>query len=84
MNTVLTCCKFLVLFAAAFGAAYGLRLATVPDVVAIADRHQPTWQIELAFVLDTFENLALAGAAITLMLALGAAFRQLYPPSLQT
>jgi len=72
--------KCFVLSVALFGAAYGLRLLLVPDIVAIADREQVTWRVELAFVLDTLQNLGAGGAAVTLALALGtAAWRLLRP-----
>jgi hypothetical protein len=80
MSTAWTCVEFLALFAAVFCAAYALRVVFVPDAVAIADREQPTWQVEAAFVLDALENLGLAGAAITILLALGVSQRQLLRP----
>ena len=37
--------KFFVLFAALFCAAYALRLAVVPDIVAVAEGEQATWRV---------------------------------------
>ncbi len=74
--------KCFALAVALFGAAYGLRMLLVPDIVAIADRPQVTWRVELAFVLDTLQNLGAGGAALTLTLALGTlAWRLLHPPA---
>lgn len=75
-----TLARCFVLSAALFGVAYGLRLLLVPDVVAIADRPQVTWRVELAFVLDALQNLGAGAAALTLLLALGTlAWRLLRP-----
>jgi type II secretory pathway component PulF len=74
--------KCLALFAALFCVSYGLRLLVVPDIVAIADREQATWRVEIAFVLDTLQNLGAGGAALTVVLAVGAmAWRLLQPPA---
>ncbi|MGO9357779.1 MAG: hypothetical protein ACLP1D_08885 [Xanthobacteraceae bacterium] len=74
--------KFFVLFAALFCAAYALRLAVVPDIVAVAEGEQATWRVEVAFVLVTLENLGIGGFALTLLLATGASlWRRLRPPA---
>lgn len=76
--------KCLVLAVALFGAAYGLRLLLVPDIVAIADRPQVTWRVELAFVLDTLQNLGAGAAALTLALAIGTVTWRLLHPRAQS
>ncbi|MDR3464581.1 MAG: hypothetical protein P4M07_01420 [Xanthobacteraceae bacterium] len=74
--------KCLALFAALFCVSYGLRILVVPDIVAIADREQATWRVEVAFVLDTLQNLGAGGAALTVALGVGTlALRLLRPPA---
>jgi hypothetical protein len=64
---------------ALFGAAFAARIAFVPDVVAVAyaEAPQSIWALETAFVLQSIENVALAGAAIVLALIIGTALRPL-------
>ena len=56
-----------------FGVAFAARIAFVPDVVAVAyaEAPQSIWALETAFLLQSIENIALAGAAITLALIIG-------------
>lgn len=58
---------------AVFAAAVAARIAFVPDVVATAYAEEPqsVWQLETAFLLESIENLALFGAALTLLFIIG-------------
>jgi hypothetical protein len=64
---MLTCFKALSLFAVIFALAFLAHKAIVPNVVAIADGEQSNWQVQLAFVLVSLENIGLGGAALVLM-----------------
>ena len=56
-----------------FGVAFAARIALVPDVVAVAyaEAPQSIWALETAFLLESIENVALAGTAIMLALIIG-------------
>lgn len=74
--------KVLALFVAMFCVAYALRVLFFADVVAVADKEQVTWRVEIAFLLQTCENVGLGGAALVVALALGlSAWRLLRPPA---
>lgn len=74
--------KMLALFVAMFCVAYALRVLFFSDIVAVADKEQVTWRVEIAFLLHTCENLGLGGAALIVLLALGmSAWRLLRPPA---
>jgi parvulin-like peptidyl-prolyl isomerase len=61
------------IFLALFCAAFAARMAFVPDVVAVAYEEAPqsVWALETSFVLQSIENVALAGAALMLALVIG-------------
>jgi len=61
---MLTYLKALSLFALVFGLAFLSHKAIVPNVVPIADGEQSNWQVQLAFVLVSLENIGLGGAAL--------------------
>ncbi len=62
--------KSLLLFASIFAAAYLARILIVPNVVPIADGEQSGWQLQLAFLLTSVQNVGLFGMALVLLLAL--------------
>jgi len=69
--------KSLLLFAAIFAAAYTARILTVPDVAPIAEGQQVSWQINVAFLLMSVQNIGLFGMVLVLLLALLNQFRKL-------
>jgi hypothetical protein len=56
-----------------FVAAFAARIAFVPDVVAVAYEEAPQsiWALETAFLLQSVENVSLAGAALMLAIVVG-------------
>ena len=62
--------KSLSLFALIFLAAYVARATIVPNVMPIADGEQPGWQVEVAFVLASVQNIGLIGMALVMLVAL--------------
>jgi len=66
--------KILLLAAVIFGAAFGAERMLVPGgvPVAFAERPQPLWSLETAFVLRAIELMAAGVAVIALILMLGA------------
>jgi hypothetical protein len=58
------------LFALTFSVAYIVRILIVPGVVPIADGEQSGWQVQIAFLLMSVENIGLFGMAIVMILAL--------------
>jgi len=60
-------------------ASFGARWLWLPDVSALTDRERPTWQVELAFLLDSLSNVGLAGIAVLMVLALVSATRNRGP-----
>jgi hypothetical protein len=69
--------KAFLLFALLFAAAHTTRISVVPDSLPIADGHQSGWQVQIAFVLMSVENIGLFGMAIVMLLALLGRFRKL-------
>jgi hypothetical protein len=59
--------KSLWLFALIFGLAFLAHKMWVPDVVPVADGDQSNWQVQLAFVLMSLENIGLGGAGLVLV-----------------
>jgi hypothetical protein len=61
------------LFAAVFAAAMGLEWTFVPDVVpiAFADEPQPSWMVQIAFLLRSLELMSGGVAMIALVLMFG-------------
>ncbi|MGD0848420.1 hypothetical protein [Bradyrhizobium sp.] len=69
--------KSFLLFALTFAAAYIVRILTVPQVVPIADGEQSGWQVQVAFLLTSVQNIGLFGMALVMILALLNRFRSL-------
>jgi hypothetical protein len=69
--------KAFLLFALFFLAAHIARISIVPNSLSIADGHQSGWQVQIAFVLMSVENIGLFGIAIVMLLALVTRFRRL-------
>ncbi len=61
--------KAMLLFAVTFATAYAARALIVPDVVPIADRPQPGWQVQVAFLLTSVQNIGAFGMALVTVLA---------------
>jgi hypothetical protein len=59
--------KPLSLFAVVFVSAFLAHKVMVPNVVAVADGEQSNWQVQLAFVLVSLENIGLGGAVLVLV-----------------
>jgi hypothetical protein len=62
--------KSLLLFASIFTAAYMARILTVPNVKPIADGEQSGWQVQIAFVLTSVQNIGLFGMGLVMLLGL--------------
>lgn len=62
--------KSLLLFALIFAAAYIARAIVVPNVMPIADGEQPGWQVQVAFLLKSVQNVGLFGVVLVTVLAL--------------
>jgi hypothetical protein len=69
--------KLLALFGLIFLAAYVARVTIVPNVMPIADGEQPGWQVQVAFVITTVQNIGLIGMALVVLLALSSRFKSL-------
>jgi hypothetical protein len=69
--------KCLLLFASIFAAAYIARLLIVPDVVPIAEGEQSNWQIQVAFLLTSVQNIGLFGMALVVLVALPSQIKRL-------
>jgi hypothetical protein len=64
-------------FAITFAAAYVAHILIVPDVVPIADGEQSGWQVQVAFLLTSVQNIGLFGMTLVAILALLNRFRSL-------
>jgi hypothetical protein len=69
--------KVFSLFALIFSAAYIVRNLTVPNVIPIADGEQSGWQVQIAFVLTSVQNIGLFGMGLVVLLGLLKQFRSL-------
>ena len=69
--------KSLLLFASILAAAYMARILTVPNVIPIADGEQSGWQVQIAFVLTSVQNIGLFGMGLVMLLGLLKQFRSL-------
>jgi hypothetical protein len=65
------------LFALIFSASYIARILMVPNVVPIADGEQSGWQVQIAFVLTSVQNIGLFGMGLVMLLGLLKQFRSL-------
>jgi hypothetical protein len=66
--------KVFLLFAVVFAVAFGAERIFVPDIVPIgfSDEPQPSWQVQLAFLLRAIEGTAATVALLALALTFGA------------
>jgi hypothetical protein len=69
--------KSFLLFALIFSTAYIARILIVPSVVPIADGEQSGWQVQIAFVLTSVQNIGLFGMGLVVLLGLLKRFRSL-------
>jgi hypothetical protein len=69
--------KSLALFALIFLAAYVVRITIVPNAMPIADGEQPGWQVQVAFVVTTVQNIGLIGMALVMLVALSSRLKRL-------
>jgi uncharacterized iron-regulated membrane protein len=65
------------LFALIFSAAYIARMLTVPNVIPIADGEQSGWQVQIAFLLTSVQNIGLFGMGLVMLVGLLKQFRSL-------
>ncbi len=80
--------RLMVLSLLVFAAAFALRRIFLWDVMPVSWDQEPTalWQLGLAFLLRSIENLAVAVGAIALALGAGLAidhWRLAHPPKLR-
>jgi hypothetical protein len=69
--------KSMLLFVSIFAAAHMARVLIVPNVAPIADGEQPNWQIQVAFVLTSVENIGLFGMVLVALVTLSGQLRKL-------
>jgi hypothetical protein len=69
--------RSLLLFASIFAAAYVARIFIVPDVAPIAEGEDPNWQIQVAFLLISVQNIGLFGMVLVVLVALPSQLRKL-------
>jgi hypothetical protein len=69
--------KSLSLFALIFLAANVARVTIVPHAMPIADGEQPGWQVQVAFILATVQNIGLIGMALVMLVALSSRLKSL-------
>jgi hypothetical protein len=69
--------KSLLLFVSIFASAYMVRVLIVPNVAPIAEGEQPNWQIQVAFVLTSVQNIGLFGMVLVALAALSSQLRKL-------
>lgn len=69
--------KSLLLFASIFAAAYLARVFIVPNVVPIAEGEQSNWEIQVAFLLTSVQNIGLFGMILVVLVALPSQLKRL-------
>lgn len=69
--------KSLPLFASIFAAAYLARVFIVPNVVPIAEGEQSNWEIQVAFLLTSVQNIGLFGMILVVLVALPSQLKRL-------
>jgi hypothetical protein len=69
--------KLLALFGLIFLAAYVARVTIVPNAMPIADGEQPGWQVQVAFVVTSIQNIGLIGMALVMAVALSSQLKSL-------
>jgi hypothetical protein len=70
--------KLLLLFALIFLVAYVARVTIVPNAMPIADGEQPGWQVQVAFIMTTVQNIGLIGMALVMLVALSRQLKSLF------
>ena len=75
--------KGLLLFALTFGIAYLARETIVPNVVPVAEGEQSNWQVQVAFVLMSLQNIGLGGAVLLIVMFVLNRLQKLLYPSAQ-
>jgi hypothetical protein len=74
MRTVL---KSLLLFGSIFAAAYVVRIFIAPDVAPIAEGEESNWQIQIAFLLMSVQNIGLSGMVLVVLVAFASQVKKL-------
>lgn len=69
--------RSLLLFASIFAVAYVARIFIVPDVAPIAESEDPNWQIQVAFLLMSVQNIGLFGMVLVVLVALPSQLKKL-------
>jgi len=69
--------KSLALFVLIFVTAYAARITIVPNAMPIANGEQPGWQVQVAFVVTTIQNIGLIGMALVMLVALSSRLKRL-------
>ena len=69
--------KSLALFCLIFLVAYVARITIVPNAMPIADGEQPGWQVQVAFVVTSIQNIGLIGMALVILVALSGQLKSL-------
>jgi hypothetical protein len=69
--------RSLALFALIFLVAYVARVTIVPNVMPIADGDQPGWQVQVAFIITSVQNIGLIGMALVMLVALSSQLKSL-------
>jgi hypothetical protein len=72
--------KPLALFSLIVSFGYLVRMVVAPDVQPVGVREQAGWDVHLAFVLTSIQNIGLIGVAIVSVLALSTEIRRLIAP----
>ena len=72
--------KSLSLFALIFLVAYVARVTIVPNAMPIADGEQPGWQVQVAFILASVQNIGLIGMALVVLVAASSRLKSLVLP----
>lgn len=62
--------KSLLLFASIFAAGCVARILIVPDLAPLAEGDEPNWQIQIAFLLTSVQNIGLFGMVLVVLVAL--------------
>lgn len=69
--------KSLLLFASIFAAAYMARVLSAPNVAPIAEGEQAIWQVQVAFLLMSVQNIGLLRMVLVVLVALSNQLRNL-------
>jgi hypothetical protein len=72
--------KSLLLFISIFAVAYAARILIVPNVAPIAEGEQSNWQIQVAFLLMSVQNIGLFGMVLVVLVAIPSQVKKLGRP----